>query len=75
MDNNPKTTANVNIQSQLAFEITWMTVFDTTNASIFFQSLSNLIQNEETKKKQYEIMQKDGTKAIKGKNKQITYIS
>ena len=51
MDNNPKTTANVNIQSQLAFEITWMTVFDTTNASIFFQSLSNLIQNEETKKK------------------------
>ena len=71
MDNNPETTANVNIQSQLAFEITWMTVFDTTNASIFFQSLSNLIQNEETKKK-YEIMQKDGTKAIKGKNKQIT---
>ena len=50
MDNNPKTTANVNIQSQLAFEITWMIVFDTTNASIFFQSWSNLIQNEGTKK-------------------------
>jgi len=58
MDNSPETTANVNNQLQLAFEITWMSVFDTTNASIFFQSLSNLIQNEETKKKQYEIMQK-----------------
>ena len=54
MANNPETTANVNIQSQLAFEITWMIVFDTTNASIFFQSWSNLIQNEGTKKK-YDI--------------------
>ena len=49
MDNNPETTANVNNQLQLVFEITWMTVFDTTNASIFFQSLSNLIHNEEKK--------------------------
>ena len=38
MDNNPETTANVNIQSQVTFEITWMTAFDTTNTSIFFQS-------------------------------------
>ena len=50
MDNNPETIANVNNQLQLAFEITCMIVFDTTIASIFFQPLSNLIQNEETKK-------------------------
>ena len=36
MDNSPETTANVNNQLDLAFEITSVTVFDTTNASIFF---------------------------------------
>jgi len=35
-------TASANFQTQVAFKITWITVFDPTNASIFFQSRSNL---------------------------------
>jgi len=45
-------TASANFQTQVTFKITWITVFDPTNASIFFQSRSNL--HTEWKKQRWD---------------------